>query len=47
MAVLTDKDGQAALNKYLVDAKNNSDYSGLEQLPSGVTIYDRVSVLRK
>lgn len=47
IAVLVDKQGQDAFNKYLVNAKNKSDYAGLEQLPNGATVYDRVSVTRK
>jgi hypothetical protein len=47
IAVLADKEGQASLDKYLVNAKNKSDYSGLGQLPNGVTVYDRISVTRK
>jgi hypothetical protein len=47
IAVLVDKDGRAAFDKYLVNAKNKSDYAGLEQLPNGATVYDRVSVTRR
>ena len=47
IAVLADKEGQNAFNKYLVDAKDKSDYAGLERLPDGATIYDRVSVTRR
>lgn len=47
IAVLVDKEGQDAFNKYLVNAKNKSDYAGLEQIPNGAIVYDRVSVTRK
>lgn len=47
IAVLADSEGQAAFNKYLTNARNKSDYAGLEQLPIGVTVYDRISVTRK
>jgi hypothetical protein len=47
IAVLVDKEGQDAFARYLVNAKNKSDYAGLEQLPNGATVYDRVSVTRK
>ena len=47
IAVLADRDGQAAFSRYLTDARNKSDYSGMEQLPQGVTVYDRISVTRK
>ena len=47
LAVSADKEGQNALNRYLVNARDRSDYAGLERLPNGVAIYDRVSVTRK
>jgi hypothetical protein len=47
IAVLADKDGQTAFNKYLVDARDRNDYAGLERLPNGATIYDRLSVTRR
>jgi len=47
IAVLADKEAQNAFNKYLVDARNKNDYPGLEHLPNGATIYDRVSITRK
>jgi len=47
IAVLADSEGQAAFNKYLTNARNKSDYAGLEQLPTGATVYDRISVTRK
>lgn len=47
LAVLADKEGQNAFNRYLVNARDRSDYPGLERLPDGATIYDRVSVTRR
>jgi hypothetical protein len=47
IAVLAEKSAQAAFNNYLTEAKNKNDYSGLEKIPEGATIYDRVSVIRK
>src|SRR2546423_355972 len=37
IAVLADREGQAAFNKYLTNARNKSNYAGLEQLPTGAT----------
>lgn len=47
IAVLADSEGRTAFNNYLINAKNKNDYPGLEQLPPGVTVYDRISVTRK
>ena len=47
IAVLADKEAQSAFNKYLVDARDKNNYIGLQQLPNGATIYDRVSTTRK
>ena len=47
LAVLVDKEGQGAFNRYLAEARDKNNYPGLERLPNGVTIYDRVSVTRR
>ena len=47
LAVLVDHEGQNAFTTYLADARDKKSYPGLEHLPLGVTIYDRVSVTRK
>lgn len=47
IAVLADDEGRSAINNYLTNAKNRNDYPGVEQLPTGVTVYDRISVTRK
>lgn len=47
IVVLADKSAQDAFNAYLQDAKDKNDYSGLERLPAGATIYQRISVTRK
>lgn len=47
IAVAADGSAQNVFNTYLIEAKDKNDFSGLEQLPKGVTIYDRVSVIRR
>lgn len=47
IAVLADKNIQAAFNNYLKDAKDKQSYPGLDQLPKGTLIYDRITVTRK
>lgn len=47
IAVAADQSGQAAFNAYLSEARNKNDFPGLERLPEGAVIYDRVSVERK
>jgi hypothetical protein len=47
IAVLADQQGQAAFAQYLQQAREKTDYAGLEKLPTGITVYDRISVIRK
>ncbi len=46
IVVLADKSAQDAFYSYLADAKDRNDFPGLDKLPKGATIYDRVSVVR-
>jgi hypothetical protein len=47
IAVLADDKGQKAIQDYLSNARDKNDYAGLERLPDGVKIYNRVSVTRQ
>lgn len=47
IAVLANKEAQDAFNDYLVESEREQDYPGLESLPDGAVIYDRVTVTRK
>lgn len=47
IAVLADKRAQDAFNAYLTQAKDKKTWPGLERLPEGATIYDRITVTRK
>lgn len=47
IAVLADKRAQDAFNAYLKQAKDTKTWPGLERLPEGTTIYDRITVMRK
>jgi len=47
IVVLADKMAQDAFNAYLIQAKDTDTWPGLERLPEGVTIYDRITVTRK
>jgi len=47
IAVLADKRAQDAFNAYLTKAKNTNTWPGLERLPEGATIYDRITVARE
>ena len=47
IVVMADKTAQDAFNAYLKNARDKNDYPGLEQLPKGAKIYDRITVTRK
>ena len=47
IAVLANKDAQDAFNAYLVQAKVKKTWPGLEKLPNGAEIYDRITVTRR
>ena len=47
LAVTVDKNAEAEFEKYLSQARGTNDYPGLQQLPPGTTIYDRLTVTRK
>ena len=47
IAVLVDKRAQDAFNAYLTESEYKKTWPGLERLPEGVTIYDRITVMRK
>lgn len=40
-------EAQNAFNAYLADARDMSDWAGMETLPEGAVVYDRVTVTRK
>jgi len=46
-AVIADKDAQDSFQKYLAQAKAAGSWSGLDRLPQGAVIYDRITVTRK
>lgn len=47
IAVLADKKAQDTFNAYLIQARDTKTWSGLERLPEGALIYDRITVTRK
>jgi hypothetical protein len=47
IVVTADKSTQDAFYAYLADARDKSDYPGLEKIPSGAVIYDRISISRR
>jgi hypothetical protein len=47
IAVLADESAQEAFNVYLTQAKDKKTWQGLEKLPEGTAIYDRITVTRK
>jgi hypothetical protein len=47
LAVVADTGAQNAFNAYLADARDRSDWAGMEALPEGAVIYDRITVTRK
>jgi len=47
IAVVASTEAQDAFNAYLADAGDQSDWPGLEALPEGAVIYDRITVTRK
>lgn len=47
IVVVANQEAENALNVYLANARDRSDWSGLGNLPAGATIYDRVTVTRK
>lgn len=46
IAMLLDKKAQDTFNDYLTQAEKEKTYPGLEKLPEGSTIYDRITVTR-
>lgn len=47
IAVLADEKAQDTFNDYLIQAKDKEKWEGLERLPEGALIYDRITVTRK
>jgi hypothetical protein len=47
LVVLVDGDAQDVFEDYLREAEEKKDWPGLEQLPDGAVIYDRITVTRK
>jgi len=47
LAVLLDEAGQDAFSDYLVQAEGKKTWPGLERLPEGTVICDRITVIRK
>ncbi len=47
LAVVADTNAQNVFNAYLAEARDRSDWAGLEMLPEGAVIYDRITVTRK
>ena len=47
LAVVADANAQNAFNAYLADAIDRSDWAGMEALPAGAIIYDRITVTRR
>jgi len=45
--VLANKDAQDTFNTYLKKGKEEKSWPGLERLPEGAVIYDRITVMRK
>ena len=46
IVVLADKRAQDAFNAYRKQSEDTDTWPGLERLPEGVTIYDRITVTR-
>ncbi|MBN1979568.1 MAG: hypothetical protein JW918_19400 [Anaerolineae bacterium] len=47
LAIVADKAAQDAFSAYLADARDKSDWPGLDKLPEGATVYSRITVTRK
>lgn len=47
LAIGADKSVQDSISVYLAVARDKSDAAGLEQLPDGAVLYDRISVIRE
>ena len=47
VVVLANKDAQDTFNAYLKKGKEEKSWPGLERLPEGAVIYDRITVTRK
>jgi hypothetical protein len=47
LAVVANEEAQDAFTVYLADARDRSDWPGLESLPAGAVIYDRITVTRR
>ncbi len=47
IAVLLNKEAQDAFNDYLEECEEKKSWPGLEELPSGADIYDRITVIRR
>jgi hypothetical protein len=47
LAVVVDSEAQNAFDAYLADARDRNDWAGLEALPAGAVIHDRITVTRK
>jgi hypothetical protein len=47
IALLVDRKAQEAFAAYLAEAKDKKTWPGLERLPDGTRIYDRITVTRK
>ncbi len=47
IAVLADRRAQDAFNAYLTESEYKKTWPGLERLPEGATIYDRITVTRE
>jgi len=47
LAVVANAEAQDAFGVYLADARDRSDWAGLEALPAGAVIHDRIAVTRK
>ncbi|HEX5760452.1 MAG TPA: hypothetical protein VF121_14790 [Thermoanaerobaculia bacterium] len=47
LAAVATTEAQSAFSAYLTDARDRTDFSGLEALPAGALIHDRITVTRK
>lgn len=47
VAVVADKSAQQAIFSYLQNARDTQNFAGLERIPEGALIYDRITVERK
>ena len=47
LVLLVNSEAQDALNNYLEEARDQNDWPGLEAIPEGAVIYDRITVTRK